>query len=87
MHTGRTPPPGPGRENPPRDLVGRPMGPGKENPPTPSPRREEDCSIRLMSGRYASYWNAFLFYKGKELNENYQRNIWKIIIIAISKLS
>ena len=38
-------------------------GPGRENPPrtwqTP-PHREEDCSIRSMSGRYASYWNAFL---------------------------
>ena len=57
---GRTPPkpppphPGPGR--PSLDLAGR----------TPLPRirqtpREEDCSIRSMSGRYASYWNAFLF--------------------------
>ena len=27
---------------------------------TPPPR-EADCSIRLTSGRYASYWNAFLF--------------------------
>ena len=97
------PPPGPDRENPPwtwqgeppQDLAGRtPPGPGRETPqdlagrtpPTP-PRWEEDCIIRSMSGRYASYWNAFLFYKGKELNENYQRNFWKIIIIAISKLS
>ena len=33
---------------------------------TPPPRpgrhpREEDCSIRSMSGQYASYWNAFLW--------------------------
>ena len=31
----------------------------------PSPReqnpREADSGIRSMSGRYASYWNAFLF--------------------------
>ena len=27
----------------------------------PPPPREEDCGIRSMSGRYASYWNAFLF--------------------------
>ena len=44
---GRTPPrqgePPPGRENP----------PSKENPPRQGepPRREEDCSIRSMSGR------------------------------------
>ena len=27
---------------------------------TPPPPREADCSIRSTSGRYASYWNAFL---------------------------
>ena len=26
----------------------------------PPPPQEADCSIRSMSGRYASYWNAFL---------------------------
>ena len=65
--------PRPGRPPPP-DLAGRtppprtrqtPPGPGRENPPSPGPGRppprEEDCSIRSMSGRYASYWNAFLF--------------------------
>ena len=31
--------------------------PGADTPPP----READCSIRLTSGRYASYWNAFLF--------------------------
>ena len=50
-------PPGPGR-NPP--------GPGRtpqtrQTPPDQAdPPQEEDCSIRSMSGRYASYWNAFL---------------------------
>ena len=39
-------PPGPGRH---------PSGPG-------IPPRGEDCSIRSMSGRYASYWNAFLYF-------------------------
>ena len=29
--------------------------PGADTPP-----READCGIRSMSGRYASYWNAFL---------------------------
>ena len=31
--------------------------PGKHSPPP----READSGIRSMSGRYASYWNAFLF--------------------------
>ena len=35
----------------------------RQTPPGPrrTPRREEHCSILPMSGRYASYWNAFLF--------------------------
>ena len=61
----RRTPPGPGRpprtrQNPPRPRR-TPPGPGRH---PPGPRRtppEEDCSIRSMSGRYASYWNAFLF--------------------------
>ena len=71
------PPPGPGRTPPgpgrtPPDQGEPPPGPGRHPPwdqgePPPPPRdqadppREEDCSIRSMSGRYASYWNAFLF--------------------------
>ena len=61
------------KENPPRP--GRPPR-TKENPPGPRrtprtrqtppgprrPPREEDCSIRSMSGWYASYWNAFLLF-------------------------
>ena len=36
--------------------------PQSRHPPGPgSPPPEADCSIRLTSGRYASYWNAFLF--------------------------
>ena len=51
-------PPGPGR--PPQT---RQTPPDQADPPGPGrpPPREEDCSIRSMSGRYASYWNAFLF--------------------------
>ena len=55
----------PGRENPPR--AGRTPPPGRENPPgadTPpgaDPPRAAHSSIRSTSGRYASYWNAFLF--------------------------
>ena len=58
----------PTRQNPPGTSQTPPhrrTSPGRENPPPPAgagrpPRREEDCSMRSMSGRYASYWNAFL---------------------------
>ena len=33
-----------------------------EQTPREQTPREADCSIRSTSGRYASYWNAFLFY-------------------------
>ena len=70
--SGRHPPPGPGT-HPGPDT---PPGPGTPpRPGTPPPDqahhppwtrhtlpREEDCSIRSMSGRYASYWNVFSFY-------------------------
>ena len=37
--------------------------PAKETPlPRRPPHREADSGIRSMSGRYASYWNAFLYY-------------------------
>ena len=51
------PPPPPTRQTPPRDQA----DPLQTRQTPPPPRREEDCSIRSMSGRYASYWNAFLF--------------------------
>ena len=34
------------------------------HPPGPDTPREADSGIRSTSGRYASYWNAFLFYNG-----------------------
>ena len=63
-------PPGPGR--PPRTRqTPLPPGPGRHpspldqaDPPDQAdspPPWKEDCSIRSMSGRYASYWNAFFF--------------------------
>ena len=55
---GRPPPPRPGRQPPRPDRPPPPRT--RQTPPPPRPR-EEDCSIRSMSGRYASYWNAFLF--------------------------
>ena len=59
------------RYTPPRP--GTPPGPG--TPPdqyTPPPRSSACWEIRATSGRYASYWNAFLFFhqiKGNQLNE------------------
>ena len=55
-------PPGP-RENPPDqgeppDQADTPQT--RETPP-PTPPREADSRILSTSGRYASYWNAFLF--------------------------
>ena len=35
--------------------------PGADTPPGPEPPPEADSGIRSTSGRYASYWNAFLF--------------------------
>ena len=60
---GRTPP-GPRRTPPPRTKENPPPGPRRTPPRTRQtpPPREEDCSIRSMSGRYASYWNAILFH-------------------------
>ena len=77
-----TPPTQPGRHpllgpgNPPA-TPGRP--PWQGTPPAPGkapPPREEDCSIRSMSGRYASYWNAFLFISDSfiHLQQRYLRN-------------
>ena len=55
------PPPGPGRP---------PLGPGR-------PPREADSSIRSTSGRYASYWNAFLLnLRSKKLTSCPVQNIW-----------
>ena len=52
----RSKPPG---SRPPRTTP--PPPPGSRHPPqTRPPLREADSGIRFMSGRYASYWNAFL---------------------------
>ena len=64
-------PPGPGtppRPDPPNPPGTRPpthppdQTPRDQTPPGTRPPRETDASIRSMSGRYASYWNAFLFF-------------------------
>ena len=65
-----TPPPGadpPWNRHPPEQTPpwGRhPPGgdtPPEQTPPRADPPREADSGIRSMSGRYAPYWNAFLF--------------------------
>ena len=57
VHAGIPPPRSrhPKEQTPPQS---RPPGP---DPPEQTPPREADSSIRSTSGRYASYWNAFLF--------------------------
>ena len=65
--------PSPRTRHPPREHTPPRPGTDPQTPPPPTrhpspptrhtspPPREADCSIRLTSGRYASYWNAFLF--------------------------
>ena len=62
----QTPPPGPGRhprDQTPRDQAEPPRTRHHHPPTRQTAAPEADSSIRSMSGRYASYWNAFLFYK------------------------
>ena len=40
-----------------------PPPPEQRPPDQADPPQEADCSIRLTSGRYASYWNAFLLFE------------------------
>ena len=53
-------------DTPPRADPSGSRPPQEQTPPLPldqaDPPREADCSMRLTSGRYASYWNAFLLY-------------------------
>ena len=54
----------PPRADPPRADTPPRADPQEQTPTreqTPPPHREADSSIRSTSGRYASYWNAFLF--------------------------
>ena len=58
---GQTPP---GADTPPRaDTPQSRHPPGADTPQEQTPPWEADSGIRSMSGRYASYWNAFLFGK------------------------
>ena len=59
----------PAKETPQKETPQKEAPPGRRHPPakeTPLPRneppwKEAPPGIRSMSGRYASYWNAFLF--------------------------
>ena len=48
--------PPPGSRHPPEQTT-----PPSRHPPGADTPRKADSSIQSMSGRYASYWNAFLF--------------------------
>ena len=65
LHAGITPP-GPDHPPPTRPPQSRSPGtrpsPRDQAPPEQTPPREADASIRSMSGRYASHWNAFLLW-------------------------
>ena len=66
-HQEQTPPPEqtpPGPDTPPgADHPPEQTSPQSRHipPPEQTPPREADSGIRSTSGRYASYWNAFLF--------------------------
>ena len=49
----------PSRTRPPPPRSRHPLW--EQTPTRSRPPQEADCSIRSTSGRYASYWNAFLF--------------------------
>ena len=66
------PPPRPGR--PPPDQ-GDPPAPGRPRPPPAG----KNSSIWSMSGRYASYWNAFLFYSVIEVKFSQCRGFFKLL--------
>ena len=71
-HPEQTPPGSrpPQSRHPPEQTPPRSRPPRSRHPPEQTPPRsrhttppEAECSIRLTSGRYASYWNAFLLKK------------------------
>ena len=65
-------PPFSGSRPPRPDPPGADTPPGV-NPPGPAPPGEADSGIRSTSGRYASYWNAFLFQRGLQTRNSLNR--------------
>ena len=51
----------PGSDTPQQQTPPRSRHPPEQTPREQTPPRKADSSIRSMSGRCASYWNAFLF--------------------------
>ena len=67
-----------GSRHPPRaDPPGADTPPGSRHPPRSRPPQSRPPGIRSTSGRYASYWNAFLF----EKNCNYLSSKLALILI------
>ena len=67
-------PPNPPRKHPPGKHTPQKCTPppGKHTPPPEAhPPREADSGKRSMSGRYASYWNAFLLRVDFTFHDNY----------------
>ena len=52
-----------GSRHPPQTRPPSRHPPWSRHPPTADSRKEADSGIRSTSGRYASYWNAFLYPK------------------------
>ena len=66
---GQTPP----DQTPPGSRAPLDQTPRDQTPPGSRPPREADCGIQSTSGRYASYWNAFLFfYDGVNLSGRFK---------------
>ena len=76
--------PPPGRETPPD----RQTPPGQGAPPGPGrpPPREADSRIRSTSGRYASYWNAFLLSKKVNLFDQLSEFCWTCKFVKYFKV-
>ena len=73
-------------QTPPPDQTDPP--PNQADPPGPGrpPPREADSSIRSTSGRYASYWNAFLFFTWSKQERN-SHEYWLRGRVFIERLS
>ena len=75
-----TPPPAP--PPPGADTPSEQTPPGSRHPHTPPP--EADSSIRSTSGRYASYWNAFLLVlKAEDNSVSHKYSVRKCVFFKI----
>ena len=87
MHAGIPP-----RSRPPGADTPGADPPGAEDPPTrsrhppgPDPPGGSGCwEIRVTRGRYASYWNAYLFLQSKRWNQEHVPSISPISLLSCS---